>query len=46
MRYVDENYGLSFMGWSIEVLALIVYLAGVSLSAVSRIDGKLTSIPE
>jgi hypothetical protein len=32
--------------WWIEVLALMVYLSGVSLAVVSRIDGKLVSIPE
>ena len=46
MRYVDGNYDLSLVGWSIEVLALMVYSAGVSLAVVSRIDGKLASIPE
>jgi hypothetical protein len=46
MRYMDGNYDLSLVGWWIEVLASMVYSSGVSLAVVSRIDGKLASIPE
>ena len=46
MRYVDGNHDLPLVGWWIEVLALMVYSAGVSLAVVSCIDGKLASIPE
>ena len=46
MRYMDGSYDLSLVGWWIEVLASMVYSSGVSLAVVSRIDGKLASIPE